>query len=332
MASVTHQALLMVGTGVVAAVPKGWHQPLSSVAPRLAPSVRIVSLADASSYANNWLHPIAAVVTAIQFGWTNRLATVAPRTRDTRLIDPSSFANAWLSPATAKDPYFASVVLLMGFEDADASIGAPGMTDESTANNKGLAFNIADNAQIDTAQSKFGGSSLLLDGAGGDRIRFHDDADWNLAAGAFTIECWIRPNSVGAGTRFIVCQWQIAPNLGWVLYQSGARLSWNVSTTGSNNLNDIPASPPSMSVATWYAVCMEFDGTKYRMYLDGTMIASSTTLRTIFDSPNELSIGASNLGGSGFNGWIDEMRITKGVARYASDSGYTPATAAFPRS
>ncbi|QKC83613.1 LamG-like jellyroll fold domain-containing protein [Mesorhizobium sp. NZP2077] len=68
------------------------------------------------------------------------------------------------------------------------------------------------------------------------------------------------------------------------------------------------------------------------MYLNGTMVASSTH-RTINPSGAVLSIGADgNTSGFNFNGWIDEVRITKGVARYASDSGFTAPTAAFPRS
>jgi hypothetical protein len=39
-----------------------------------------------------------------------------------------------------------------------------------------------------------------------------------------------------------------------------------------------------------------------------------------------------DIGSATFGGWIDELRITKGVARYASDGGFTVPTAAFPRS
>ena len=64
--------------------------------------------------------------------------------------------------AIACDPYFANTVLLMGYEGADASTGAPGMTDESPAAH-GTAT-VTGAAQIDTAQFKFGTSSLLLAG------------------------------------------------------------------------------------------------------------------------------------------------------------------------
>lgn len=69
------------------------------------------------------------------------------------------------------------------------------------------------------------------------------------------------------------------------------------------------------------------------MYLNGVIVASSTTHRTINPSGAVLSIGGDgNTTNFNFNGWIDEVRITKGVARYASDAGFTVPTAAFPRS
>lgn len=228
----------------------------------------------------------------------------------------------------ATDPYWNNVVLLMPYEGADAATGSPGMDDFSPAAH-GTAT-VAAQAQIDTAQFKFGASSLILDGVG-DCIKYNDSNDWNLAAGSFTLECWIRTGTIALGNYFIMGQWNVAPNLGWLLYQTSAALAWNVSTTGSNNLADI-GTASILSVNTWYAVCLDYNGIKYRLYLDGVMVGSSTTTRTIFDSTLQFAIGANSGGGSAFNGWIDEVRITKGVARYASDGGYTPATVAFPLS
>ncbi len=235
---------------------------------------------------------------------------------------PQSFA---ITVTANVDPSFASVKLLLGFEGSDASTT---VTDESGAAH-GTASHFG-NAQIDTAQFKFGSSSLLLDGSG-DLLTYNDSADWNLGSGLFTIECWVRPATVAAGTYFIVGQRNASGSYGWVLWQSGAVVNWNVSTTGSDYLNDL--SGGTLSANTWAAICVDYDGTKYRLYVDGTMVASSATARTINDSFTFLAIGA-NSGGSAFfyNGWIDEMRLTKGVARYASDGGYTPTTVAFPRS
>jgi hypothetical protein len=106
---------------------------------------------------------------------------------------------------------------------------------------------------------------------------------------------------------------------------------WAVSTTGANNFTDISATwNPTTGV--WYFIAIDFDGTKYRAYSNGVMIGSSTTLRAIFNPGNKLGIGANSTNtGFWLDGWLDELRITKGVARYASDAGFAVPTAAFPR-
>jgi hypothetical protein len=64
------------------------------------------------------------------------------------------------------------------------------------------------------------------------------------------------------------------------------------------------------------------------------MRASSTPANSaIADDTQGLGIGAQNAGGTvDMNGWLDEVRITKGVARYATDTSFSVPTAAFPRS
>lgn len=228
------------------------------------------------------------------------------------------------------DPYFCNVVLLMGYEGANGATGAPGMTDESPAAH-GNALQVLGQAQISTAQFKFGASSLLLDG-NNDMISFFASADWSLGAGLFTVECFVRPAVTSSGTQFIVGVWgATVPNFGWILSKNNTGLNFNVSTTGSDNLA-ILAGGTQQNVVAWHAVCVDYDGSKYRLYEDGVMVASSATPRNIFASGQALTIG-SNTGSSAFwyNGNIDELRITKGVARYASDAGYTVPAAAFPR-
>lgn len=223
---------------------------------------------------------------------------------------------------------FSAVKLLLGFEGANASTGSPGMTDESGAAH-GTAT-VLGAAQISTAQFKFGSSSLLLNGST-DSITFADNADFHLGAGNFTVEGFIRPATIAAGTRFIVGQWGAA-TFSWILYQSGAALAWNVSTTGANNLADMTGG--TLVANSQAAVCVDYDGAKYRLYLNGTMVASSVTARSIFAGASQpLSIGSNGANSSfWFNGFIDELRLTNGFARYASDAGYTVPTAAFPRS
>jgi hypothetical protein len=75
-------------------------------------------------------------------------------------------------------------------------------------------------------------------------------------------------------------------------------------------------------------------GSTLRLYADGASLGSGTASGAFFDSTAGVRIGALFTTGNTnfFKGWIDELRVTKGLAVYASDTGYTVPTAAFPRS
>jgi hypothetical protein len=228
--------------------------------------------------------------------------------------------------AAATDPNFSNVVLLMGYEGVNGSTGAPGMTDESPAAN-GVATISAPYA-ITTSQFKFGTASLACSGSG--RLSYADGPNWHLGSGKFTIELWIYPSTVAVGPYHLVGQWNTAGQLGWRLYQPSTGIAWDVSTDGTNIFTDM--SGGTLTANTWAFIAVDYDGTKYRLYVNGVMVSSSTTARAIFAPNIILSVGAGPVFQYEFTGEIDELRITKGVARYASDSGFAVPAAAFPRS
>jgi hypothetical protein len=86
----------------------------------------------------------------------------------------------------AGDPNFDSVKLLCGFEGAD---GSTTFVDESSVGR--TLTGAGSTPEIDTAQFKFGSSSLLLDGPNG-RVTADDAADLELGSGHFTLECFAR--------------------------------------------------------------------------------------------------------------------------------------------
>lgn len=231
------------------------------------------------------------------------------------------------------DPYWSNVKLLLGFGGAD---GSSTVTDESPTA-KGDAGN-STGAQVDTAQAKFGGSSLLLDGVD-DRISYADNGDWTFTSSdQWTVECWARFNSL-TGFQTFISHWNTQLGAGqgsWIFDFPGSTnnvLRFSYSTTGSNLVAVQGSWTPSAN--TWYHVAADCDATnKLRIYVDGVMIASATSVPSFFNSNYLLLVGSAHLPGAEnyFNGWLDEVRVTKGTARYASDSGYSVPTAAFPRS
>ncbi|WP_192355579.1 LamG domain-containing protein [Mesorhizobium mediterraneum] len=226
------------------------------------------------------------------------------------------------------DPNFASVVLLSGFEGADASTV---MDDESNSNHTLTAVG---NAQIDTSQFKFGASSLLLDGSG-DRVTAPSHANFQFGSGQFTIEAFVRFNTLTADNRGI-CGGSTGANPVWTLTAGATGAVVFAYSTDSFSYDVVVASASGVvTTGTWYHLAADRDATgKIRIYVDGVMVANATPANpAITPIATPLTIGAqTNNGVVDMDGWIDEFRITKGVARYASDGGFTVPTAAFPRS
>src|SRR6516162_9066366 len=175
------------------------------------------------------------------------------------------------SAAVACDPYFGNVVLLMGYEGVNGSTGAPGMTDESPAVHG--TGTIASPFKISTTKFKFGSSSLSGSPGTSGLLWFPHSTDFNLGSGLFTIEAWVNFNTIVANYQFIVAVWQTPGNNSWALSTgpTGTTLNWNVSTTGSDNNADISGAW-SPTTNTWYHVAVDYDGTKYRGYVNGTMV------------------------------------------------------------
>jgi hypothetical protein len=219
----------------------------------------------------------------------------------------------------------------MGFEGTNGSTGAPGFNDESS-HAHGTAT--VTTSTITTSLFKFGTSSANFTTAPVSTVQFANSTDWNFGAGNFTIEGWMYPVTDG-GTGTIISEWQGAGNqLSWLVFVAmggDKHLHWDTSTNGSTVNADIIGTT-ILVASTWYHFAIDFDGTKYRMYINGVMDGSFSTPRTLFNSTAILTMGTSNGGGNALSGNLDEIRITKGVARYASDSGFTVPAAAFPRS
>lgn len=236
--------------------------------------------------------------------------------------------------AAATDPNFASTVLLLS---GDGTNGSTTFTDLSHAA-RGNATAVND-AQVVTAIKKFGTGSIRFDGTL-DRLSFPDSADWAFGSGDFTIEAWaLFDTAFIEANQCLISQWATGGgNRSWTLqYQGGLAtnaLQFAGSSAGTGS--DVSLSfnwTPTADV--FYHIAVDRNANTWRLYIDGTMVAKATSSITLFNSTTILRIGDIDSGSvetSYMKGNLDEVRITKGVARYASDSGYTVPTAAFPRS
>jgi hypothetical protein len=251
-----------------------------------------------------------------------------------RLLVTGAADGGGSTPPSVVDPYFSNVVFLDGFEAQD---GAQWTLDESSFKSGGAYFsyyNSGISAQISAAQKKFGATSLRLKGSaaigwvGG-------NPNWDFGTGLFTVECWFFATA-SSWPMYLVSRYDTGSYASgfagyWGLWIDAAgHIGWRMNNGGADA--NIPSSTtPSLNV--WHHAAVDFDGTTYRCYMDGLTIGTlAITPFNLTNSFPRLSIGGdTDSAVNYFVGYIDETRITKGTARYASSSGYTVPIAAFPR-
>lgn len=237
-----------------------------------------------------------------------------------QLGEVESGRRAGIWPST--DPFWASTMLLLRMDGANNSTA---FTDLSSTP-KAVTAN--GDAKVSTAQSQFGGASLLLDG-NGDYLSFPASADFAPGTGDFTVECWIRftsvpssgyagiantMNSLSGGTT---TQWHFGYRAGFGLYlgQHGnathAYSTWTPVTD------------------TWYSVAaVRASGTVY-LFINGvsqTVVNPTALNGANFSTTTNFVVGVIATPAY-FNGHIDEFRLTK-AARFTAS--YAPSTTPFP--
>jgi hypothetical protein len=182
-------------------------------------------------------------------------------------------------------------------------------------------------AQVDTAQSKFGGASAVFDGVG-DYISTPDHSDFVLGSGDFTAECWVR-FSDKTKTAAFMCQWDASGQMSWMTLWNGTnQLAMASSVNGSTNvgLGNWTWLPNNDQ---WYHVALVRSGTNILIYVDGVALGAAATLSgALFNSTAPLTIGGrTDVTTTTLAGWIDEARLSVGIARYTAT--FTPAAAPF---
>ena len=224
------------------------------------------------------------------------------------------------------DQFFSSVVLLV-----DASARSNGST-PSDIDVIGKTPTWRNDAQCKTDQFKFGSSSIYLDGTN-DRVSFPDSADWVMGTGDATWEAWIRPEGHFTVDRYYLGQ--AASTGGFYSINARRNPSDLNETRVSDNASTYGGNSGTLASDAWSHVAIVRHGANLYGYVNGVKTILSTALAgfSIMDSPGAMTLGgyADADAPSNWKGWIDQVRITKGVARYTGTAIVVP-TAKFPHS
>lgn len=216
------------------------------------------------------------------------------------------------------DPYWANVVSLLHFDTT--------FTDET-----GKVWTANGSAQIDTAKSMFGGASGLF-GASGDYITTPNTADHQFGSGDFTIEFFVYPPTYGTD-RVVFFKRSAAAARGMACFFSASDNKLAVGF-GDNNVtswNAVLGTSAPIAPSQFTHIAIQRRGSKYEMFKGGVkQTEADATGFVLADDTSPFVFGAAEGGSYGLASHLDELRITKGVARYTAN--FTPPTAPFPDS
>jgi hypothetical protein len=217
------------------------------------------------------------------------------------------------------DTSFSSVSLLLHMN------GTNGSTTFTDSSSNALAVTANGNAQISTAQSKFGGASGLFDG-NGDFLAIPNNTVFAFGTGDFTIEFWFYPISVADGT--MISGWSPSGSVsGFACNMSSGAVAFE---TAFNNTYISAAGPATITANQWYHFAGVRSNGVARAFINGSSGTPTNNSQSVDAQSSGVNIGWSTFTANrrAYNGYIDELRITRGVARYTANF-YIP-RAAFP--
>ena len=232
-----------------------------------------------------------------------------------RIVPGTAVYTANFTPPTGPLTAISGTSLLLNFTNA-AII-------DSTAKND---LQTVGNAQISTAQSKFGGSSIAFDG-NGDAVISAATPLFQLSTN-WTIEGWFNTTSRTGDMRYITVEGS-SYQVGLICGGGGSGGSTNDLVLNRFGSGDwIRASGILAGTdGTWNHIAIVCSNGTIKLYFNGVNVGGTST-NTMPTGNCFITAGASvNYSSYSYNGYQDDIRVTTGVARYTSN--FTPPTQAF---
>jgi hypothetical protein len=226
-----------------------------------------------------------------------------------RFVNGSAVYTANFTPPTAPLTAITNTSLLLS--------GTNGGIIDNTAKNN---LETVGGASISTTVSKFGGSSMYFDGTG-DWLLMPAGDKFAFGTGDYTVEAWVYFTSITTTDLQIIFLSGSTGGNNFYFHVDGNQISVGTSAAFISN------QATSFSTATWYHVAAcRYSGT-LRLFVNGVQIGSSVSDTTNWISAGSARIGANESGTQTVFGYINDHRVTKGIARYTQN--FTPPTTAF---
>ena len=228
-----------------------------------------------------------------------------------------------------------SVSLLLSMEGSDSTV-----VDSSSSPKTITAYY---GATTSATRAKFGTKSLYLNGTtfgSAPYLSVPYSSEFDLSTGDWTVECWAYATALNANNNlFAITNTGSSYAQVTVVPQSDGSAYFLTQGSGGDWLDTTLAAAGSFALNTWQHVAAVRAGNVFRLYVNGTSVVSFTAASSLSSGSGVSTIAArlgngsattgnSSAGSQTWQGYIDEFRVTKGVARYTGGSLTVP-TAAF---
>jgi hypothetical protein len=234
----------------------------------------------------------------------------------TRLVKGTALYTAAFTPPTTPPTAVANTSLLLNYTNAGIYDGKMGNVLET-----------AGSAQVSTSIVKYGSGSMYFDGTG-DYLVFPNSQNFAFGSGDFTVEAWVY--LAASKLQPVMDTRLVNANL------TGIALAFDVNNypyVYVNNAVLFTSSTP-VSLSTWTHVAMVRANGIITLYVNGTKPSTGSASNSTNLVDTALTVGSvidyrDTSSTLHFNGFMDDLRITKGVARYLAN--FTPPQQALPR-
>ena len=296
-----------------------------------ASAAQVTATSSASLASNAWNHVAATrsgnTLTVFVNGVSSGTATFSGTSTNTAVLEIGGYASTGVLNGYISDARIVkgSVVYTGNFTPPTAPLTAITNTSLLTNFINGAIFDNAmindletgGNAQISTSVLKYGTGSIAFDGTG-DFLRFPKLGTLDFGTGDFTIEMWVNPSANQASYGQLI--------------NKGATESFQLNffpsstTLGFYSFGFVLTASTALTIGAWTHVALVRNNGTVTLYQGGISVGSATYTTNVTDDYGHIGC---NVGETEYfyNGYLDDIRITKGVARYTGT--FTPPTSAF---
>ncbi len=180
------------------------------------------------------------------------------------------------------------------------------------------------NAKISTTESKFGGASAYFDGSN-DYLQVANSSDLSFGTGDFTFEAWFWQSSAVAGMLWEHANSPASGAAGLYVSVSGSR---NVSAGQAFGSEVVASTTAPIVLSQWNHIVVQRSATTWTIYVNGVSVGTGASAVNLTASGPVTIGGHARSASASITGYLDDLRITKGIARYTAD--FTPPTAPHP--